>query len=113
MKTTICPYFVASSGVHNGKPDFWGAVSLKNISSSPATATLTVTDFVTGATLKTIPINLSAGGGILLTNTGELSGLENKRLTLELTGSDSIWMTPLNARRDSGIGPLETFEIKK
>jgi len=113
MKTTICNYFVASSGTFDGKPDFWGAVALKNVSSSPAIATLEVKDFVTGDVLKVIPVSLPGNGGHLLTNTAELSGLEGKRLSLELTGSDFIYMTPLNARRDSGIGPLETFEIKK
>ena len=111
MKKT-CPYFVAQSGTFEGKPDFWGACGVKNISDNYATAQMIVRDYVTGQILKTIEISLPGNAGALLTNTGELAGFDGKRLTLELDGSEFIVMTPMNARRDSAVTLMQVLEKK-
>jgi len=108
----ICPYFVAQSGTFEGKPDFWGAVALKNISDNYAISNLIIRDFITGQILKTIEISLPGNAGALLTNADELSGFENKRLTLDLIGSEYIIMAPMNARRDSAVTMMQVIEKK-
>ena len=109
----ICPYFVASTGVYNGKPDFWGAVSFKNVLNKPVSAMLKICSFETGQVLKSVSINLQPQAGRLLTNQDALKGFENQRLSLELSGSKTIHMTPLNARRDSSIAPLKVIELEE
>lgn len=89
---TIFPYFTTNA-------DQVGVIPIKNNSDLAAISNLIIKDFVTGNVIKSFSISLIANSGMICTRQNYLAGLDDKHMSLELIGSESITMHPFMTLR--------------